>query len=71
MARLPFNSIFISNENETFEPRQRVRIGGVVLNPGAQFNRDAVFGGMAFGQFVDKDLEITTEGDVSVITGIY
>lgn len=71
MARLPFNSIFTSHEDGTFEPKQRIRIGGVVLNPGARFNRDAVFGGMAFGQFVGKDLEITTEGDVSVITGIY
>lgn len=71
MARVTFDSIFIKHSDGSLEPNQRIRVGGVEFGPGVRFIRGVSFAGIDFTQFMDKDLEIKTDGDVIVITGIY
>lgn len=69
--RVSFNTVFIQHPDGTLEPRQRIRVGGVEFGPGIRFSRGVAFGGIDFGQFVDRDLEVETENEVLVIRGIY
>lgn len=71
MARFTFDTIFIPHPDGTFEPRQRIRVGGVEFGPGVIIQRGVVLGGIDFSQFRDHDLEIETEGDTVIIKGIY
>lgn len=71
MARVTFESLFITHPDGTVEPRQQVRIGGVTIGPGILFTRGVGWGGIDITQFIGHDLEITTDGGVVVITGIY
>ena len=71
MARLNFDTIFTKHEDGSLEPKQRIRIGGVTLGPGAKFNKGASFSGVDFTQFVGRDFEVETDGDILVIKGIY
>ena len=71
MAKVPFDSIFIKHPDGSLEPRQRVRIGGVMLSQGSRFSRGVSFGGIDLFQFLGRDLEIQTENDITVITAIY
>jgi len=71
MARVNFNSIFEQRPDGTLTPRQRIRIGGVELGPGVIFSRGVAFGGVDFTQFIGRDLDIETDGDVLVIKGIF
>jgi len=69
--RTPFDAIFNRLQDGSYEPRQRVRIGGVTFGPGFHFNAGVVLSGVDFTQFIDHDLEVETDQDVLVITGIY
>ena len=71
MARVNFDSIFIQHSDGSLEPRQRIRVGGVEFSPGVRFNRGVFFAGIDLTQFIGRDLEIKTDGEVIVITGIY
>jgi len=71
MARLTFNSIFITNSDGSFEPRQRVRIGGVTIGPGARFGSGVTFAGLDLSQYQGRDFEVQIDNDIFVITGIY
>ncbi|MBI4078808.1 MAG: hypothetical protein HY429_00745 [Candidatus Levybacteria bacterium] len=71
MARVAFESIFQVNPNGTIEPKQTTRIGGVTITPGITFSKGVGVGGIDLTQFIDHDLEITTDNGVIVITGIY
>lgn len=71
MARVPFNSVFIQHPDNSLEPRQQIRVGGVALGPGVKFTRGVSFGGIDFTLFVGRDLEVETEGNTLVIKGIY
>lgn len=71
MARINFDSLFDVRPDRTLTPRQRIRVGGVELGPGVIFSPGAAFGGVDFTRYIGQDLEISTDGDVSVITGIY
>ena len=71
MARVNFNSIFNRNENGTIEPRQRTRIGGVVVGPGVFFTPGVSFAGVDFSLYTENDFEIETDGDIIVVKGIY
>lgn len=71
MARVSFDSIFTVNPDGSIEPRQTIRIGGVTMTPGVKFTRGVSFGGIDISQFEGRDLEITTDEGVVVITGIY
>lgn len=69
--RVPFNTIFIQHPDDTLEPIQRIRVGGVEFGPGVRFSRGVAFGGVDFTQFIGHDLEIETENEILVIKGIY
>jgi hypothetical protein len=69
--RVSFSTIFTQHPDGSLEPRQRIRVGGVALGPGVRFSRGAVFGGIDFHQFIGHDFEVETDGDVTVIKGIY
>jgi len=71
MARVTFNSVFRQHEDGSLEPKQRIRVGGVSFGPGVRFTRGVSFGGVDFTLFVGRDLEVKTDKDVLVITGIY
>ena len=71
MARVTFNSVFDKTPAGQLTPRQRMRVGGVTLGPGVLFTRGVSFGGIDFSQYEGRDLEVFTDGDVIVITGIY
>lgn len=72
MARVTFDSIFQRHPDGSLEPRQRVRVGGVTIGPGMRFNNTS-FAGVNFSdpQILGHDLEIKTDNDIIVITGIY
>lgn len=72
MARVTFDSLFQKYPDESLEPKQKVRIGGVTIRPGVRF-KNTSFGGVDLSnpQFFGHDLEIQTDGDVVVIRGIY
>lgn len=71
MARVRFDSIFQVNTDGTISPRQTTRIGGVTITPGITISRGVGIGGIDIAQYVNHDLEITTDGGEIVITGIY
>lgn len=71
MARMQFNSVFTTHEDGSLEPLQRVRIGGVTMGPGARFGNGVSFSGVNISQFIDRDLEVETDGQILVIKGIY
>jgi len=72
MARVTFDTIFLEHEEDgSLEPKQRVRVGGVVFGPGVRFKRGAVFGGIDFFQFKGHDFAVEIDGEVLVIKGIY
>jgi len=72
MARVTFDSIFTKHSDGSIEPKQRLRIGGVVIGPGVRF-KNTSFSGIDFSnpQFLDHDLEIKTDNNIIVIVGIY
>lgn len=71
MASVTFDSVFKKHEDGSLEPKQRIRVGGVSFGPGVRFTRGVSFGGVDFTLFVGRDLEVKTDKDVLVITGIY
>lgn len=71
MARLNFNSIFITHPDRSIEPRQRIRVGGVTFGPGVRFNQGVNIAGVDFTQFRQRDFEVDVDGDVIVIKGVY
>lgn len=71
MARVKFDSVFQVNNDGTITPRQTTRIGGVTITPGVTISSGVSIGGINIAQYVDRDLEITTDGGAIVITGIY
>ena len=72
MAQVTFDSIFIKHTDGTLEPKQRMRVGGVEFGPGVKF-KNTSFGGIDFHnpQFFNHNLEIKTDNDVLVVTGVY
>jgi hypothetical protein len=71
VARLNFDSIFVKHPDNTIEPRQKIRVGGVTFGPGVRLSQGAAMGGVDFTLFVGRDFEVETDGDVFVIKGIY
>jgi len=71
MARLNFDSIFTHHQDGALEPRQRIRVGGVTFGTGVRFTRGVAVGGIDFTQFIGRDLEVETDGDILIIKGIY
>ena len=71
MARVTFDSVFKVNTDGTIEPKQTTRIGGITITPGIKFSKGIGIGGIDLTQFINRDLEITTDNGVIVITGIY
>lgn len=73
MARVTFDSVFQRHPDESIEPRQRIRVGGVEFGQGVRFNRGFVFGGIDFfsPEVFNHELEINTDNDTTVIVGVY
>ena len=71
MARVTFDTIFISHSDNSYEPRQRIRVGSVEFGPGVKLRSGVAFGGVDFDQIINHELEVETQGDVLVIKGIY
>ena len=68
--KISFDTIFKVN-NGTVTNREKIRVGGVTLYPGALDNYKGAIGGVDFSNFVGRDLDIKTDGDTYVIIGIY
>lgn len=71
MARLKFDSVFNKHEDGSLEVRQTTRIAGIVLNSGLKLSKGVAVGGINFHDFLDRDLEVDTDGNTLVIKGIY
>ena len=71
MARVTFDTVFTRYEDGSLEPKQRIRVGGIILGPGVKLSRGVAFGGVDFSQFIDHDFEVETDGEILVIKGIY
>ncbi|MFH0814492.1 MAG: hypothetical protein V1902_00140 [Candidatus Falkowbacteria bacterium] len=71
MARINFDSVFERRADGTLIPRQRIRVGGIELGLGVVFRRGVAFGGIDFTQFIGRELDVETDGDILVIKGIY
>lgn len=69
--RVPFTTVFIQNSDGSLNPRQRIRVGGVELDPMVRISSGVSFGGVDFTQFVGHDLEVEIDGEVFVVKGIY
>ena len=69
--RVSFGTIFIQHPDESLEPKQRIRGGGVTMGPGVRFTKAVSVGGIDFTQFFGRDFEVQQDNDVLVITGIY
>ena len=71
MARFTFDTIFLRNIDNSFSPRQIIRIGGVTLGPSVRFTPGVAFAGIDFTQYVGRDFEVQIDNGTMVITGIY
>jgi hypothetical protein len=71
MARVTFDSVFTKKRDGSLTPKQRIRVGGVELGPGVSFRKGVAFGGVDFTEFIQRDLEVETDGQIVVIKGIY
>lgn len=71
MARINFSSVFRKNTDGSFEPTQRVRVGGAEFGPGVRFNRGVSVGGIDFMQLIDREFEVETDGGVMILRGAY
>lgn len=69
--RVPFNYVFNLYPDGSLEPKQQIRVGGVVFGPGVKFSKGVAFSGIDFTQFLGHDLEIETENGMVLIKGIY
>ena len=68
--KVPFNSVFEEKAGK-LTPKQRIRVGGVILGPGVSFGKGVSFGGINFLDYIGHDLEIETDKDIIIIKGIY
>jgi len=71
MVRLNFNAVFKENADGSIEPLQRVRVGGVEFGPGVRFRQGVSFSGVDLTLYKGRELEVDSDGDTSVIKGIY
>jgi hypothetical protein len=71
MARITFNSVFRQHTDGSLEPNQRIRVGGVTFGPGVRLSRGVQIAGIDFTQFINRDLEVDTDGDILVVKGVY
>jgi len=71
MARLNFDTLFVTHDDGSIEPKQQIRVGGIAFGPGVRFNQGVSFGGVDFTLFRGRDFEVQTEGNIFVIKGIY
>jgi len=74
--KLPFNAIFKERRDGSLALRTSIRCGGVEVNCGAEEvvqskSGGLYIGGVDFWLFKGHDLQVKTDGDVAVITGIY
>lgn len=71
MARVTFDSVFKRHPDDSLEPLQKIRVGGVTFGPGVRFSSGVSFGTVDFTQFIGHDFEVETDKDTLVIKGIY
>ena len=71
IVRVPFTQVFQVNPDGTVTPRAPVQIGGIQMGPGVTFGRGVQFAGVDLAAIQGSDLEVTTQGSLSVITGYY
>lgn len=71
MARLNFDSLFVKYPDGSLEPKQPIRVGGVMFGPGVKFSPGVSFAGIDFTLFEGRDFEVETEGNTLVIKGVY
>lgn len=71
MARMSFDTIFITHPNQSIEPRQRIRVGGVTFGPGVSFGTGVSFSGVDLSQFRGRDFDVETDGEILVIKGVF
>lgn len=71
MARVTFDSLFKLISAGIYEPRQKIRIAGVVIGPGVQFTKGVTFGGVDLTLFQKNDFEIDVDEDTLILKSIY
>ena len=70
MARMSFDSVFVRHADGSVEPRRRVQIGGIGMEPGVRFARGVSFSGVDWAAYAGHDLEVEAQGDILVIKAI-
>lgn len=80
MARLPdppaavrvrFNDVFRVNQDGSISARVPAVVGGVRLDPGAQFGRRVRLGNVHFAGVAGRDLEVDVQGGVTYLVRPY
>ena len=70
--RVPFSQVFTQNQDGTYTPKLRVKIGGVTMGQGVSFSSGVSFAGVDLAQHASKDLEVEQYADGTVeIKGFY
>ena len=69
--KVPFRTIFVTKPNGSVTTNVRIRIGGIVVNPGVTFSAGQAIAGIDLTQFKDRDLGIDNEDGTYVIRGIF
>ncbi len=70
--RVPFDDVFQANQNGSYSPKAKVKIGGVMMTPGVAFTRGVSFSGVDIAKYAGHDLEIDKQPDGTIeITKVY
>ena len=71
MSKVAFDSIFEIRPDGSVVTKQPTRIGGIQIPQGYVITPGVAFNGIDITQYRGRELEVTTDNEVSVITGIY
>ena len=69
--RVPFITIFSGDKEVGLTNIVKMRISNFTAEAGALEHFKGAFGGIDWSLFIDNDLEVNTDGDCFVITGIF
>ncbi len=68
--KIPFNQIW-EVRNGLLTNKVKIRCGGITAHVGALKDYKGYLGGIDFSLFIGRELEVKTNGDTLIITGIY
>lgn len=71
MPRVNFSSLFDVLTDDSIRIKQRLRINGITISPGAVFAKGVPIAGVDFENYRNNDFEVITDGDTLVIKAVY